>query len=263
MIFEDFTSEKDGSLEWREILSASYDEWITHVFDHPAEAKGWWWDEGCAKWCVPAATTVNFLTKTFEEPDVLLKRFNLDQVGLGLNYVFSPSCSDIMETLWNESVPWTARQRAIRSICKLCSDCFAAHCNTLRACFENRRGSVFAPKALWRGATKENSHLSKTLGSSLDYVCYMWWHEFRYCAPAEAAHKELDAECLRVMEFALGLESNACLESALHGLGHWVKYHPECAQQARTIIDHFITTNPAASPEIITYARAAMEGKVQ
>ena len=31
----------------------------------------------------------------------------------------------------------------------------------------------------------------------------------------------------------------------------------------RTIIDHFITTNPAASPEIITYARAAMEGKVQ
>jgi len=27
----------------------------------------------------------------------------------------------------------------------------------LRACFENRRGSVFAPKALWRGATKETA----------------------------------------------------------------------------------------------------------
>src|SRR5271163_3430664 len=26
----------------------------------------------------------------------------------------------------------------------------------LRACLKNTRGSVFAPKALWRGATKEN-----------------------------------------------------------------------------------------------------------
>ena len=28
---------------------------------------------------------------------------------------------------------------------------------SFRACFENRRGSVFAPKALWRGATKETA----------------------------------------------------------------------------------------------------------
>ena len=62
------------------------------------------------------------------------------------------------------------------------------------------------------------------------------------------------------MEFALGLESVACRESALHGLGHWSGDYPDFVHG---LFDRFIETNPGERPDLITYAKNAREGSIQ
>ena len=57
----------------------------------------------------------------------------------------------------------------------------------------------------------------------------------------------------------LALDSLACQESALHGLGHWQHAYPEEVQQ---IIDRFLNANKNLRPELAAYARSARTGCV-
>ena len=59
---------------------------------------------------------------------------------------------------------------------------------------------------------------------------------------------------LRTMARILGLQSLACQESALHGLGHWQPGHD---RQVCAIIDGFLAANPEIDPRLISYAKAA------
>ena len=61
------------------------------------------------------------------------------------------------------------------------------------------------------------------------------------------------------MDRMLGLNSLACQESALHGLGHWqAKYD----RQVSAIIDCFLDFNPKTDPRLISYAHSARGGCV-
>jgi hypothetical protein len=65
----------------------------------------------------------------------------------------------------------------------------------------------------------------------------MWWDIIPIAGqPDNPAQAELDGEILRVMESTLQLDSIACRESALHGLGHWQHAYPE---RVGEIIDKF------------------------
>ena len=72
----------------------------------------------------------------------------------------------------------------------------------------------------------------------LNSSCYMWWDEL---APyGQTDRKDLQAiasEMIGVMERTLALESDACRESALHGLGHAHGADPE---RINRIIDAFL-----------------------
>ncbi len=238
MIIEDITW-PNGVVDGREIVKASFEEWLAHVFDHPPQKGSWWWNEEAIDWNVPPSDMVAFLTKTFEEAASTLKPYSDAQVAEGLWYIGGGHCSGIASSLVDESIPLPLRKKAIKSFQNLYSDCFAVHCSSLLC------------------------HLEKTSGPPgppLNGVCYMWWDIFPINGkPEDAARAELDKECLTVMEFALGLESVACRESALHGLGHWAGDYPDFVHR---VIDRFIETNPGERPELIAYAQRAREGGV-
>ena len=61
------------------------------------------------------------------------------------------------------------------------------------------------------------------------------------------------------MENILKLDSLACQESALHGLGHWQHRY---SQTVEKIIAEFITRQPNLRPELWSYAQSARTGCV-
>jgi Glu-tRNA(Gln) amidotransferase subunit E-like FAD-binding protein len=64
---------------------------------------------------------------------------------------------------------------------------------------------------------------------------------------------------LDVMERILSLDSIACVESALHGLGH---AHAAQPRQVERIIDRYLAQGRRAGAEITAYAQAARRGCV-
>ena len=71
--------------------------------------------------------------------------------------------------------------------------------------------------------------------------------------------RKLNDELLALMEQELALDSPACEEGALHGLGHWARHYPE---RVGATIDAYLKRNPALSPELKNYALSAKAGCV-
>ena len=61
------------------------------------------------------------------------------------------------------------------------------------------------------------------------------------------------------IDWAIRLPSDACRESALHGLGHWQRMYPKQVEQ---IVDSFIAENPAMRSGLRVYADNARSGNV-
>jgi len=70
----------------------------------------------------------------------------------------------------------------------------------------------------------------------------------------------LNAAALSVMTETLNIESIACRESALHGLGHWHDVYPA---EVELIIDRFLSGYRELRPETVNYAKIARCGCVQ
>jgi hypothetical protein len=62
------------------------------------------------------------------------------------------------------------------------------------------------------------------------------------------------------MTETLNIESIACQESALHGLGHWQAAYPA---EVELIIDRFLSSHRELRPETVIYAKIARCGCVQ
>jgi len=99
-------------------------------------------------------------------------------------------------------------------------------------------------------------HLEKVSADPLNTTCYMWWDLFPSWGQGE---REVDAALLSVMEEILSLDSIACQESALHGLGHWHSNHPD---RVHEVIERFLQRGTAPA-ELSSYARSAQQGCVQ
>lgn len=218
-----------------------FENWIKFVFDHPVTDPAWYWDddfywqENYKDWT--AATTVNLLTETFMRSGEVLLAYSDAQVNQGLNYLVSSSCSIWMHDVFDESVSWPDRRNCIRSISTLFEQCFAKRCSP------------------------HSSHLNERKANPLNSVCYMWWDVFPYVGrPNDPTHAEIDAEFLRVIKQTLYLDSDACCESALHGLGHWQMHYPD---ETTSIIDEFLASRPRLRRGLKSYALQAQEGDIE
>lgn len=212
----------------------SFDEWVTWVFDNP---EGYRWMDRLVDWGeVPSAVLVGYLTGLFEQADSLLRPFSDAQLSQSFWFLLGHG-TDVNVALFDPSVPWAERVRCYRSMLVLYESCFRLRCGHYL------------------------SHLNETSDHPLNGLCYMWWDLFPTwgSAPGPAGPDPVDYELLGVMTRILELDSVACQESALHGLGHWALHH-----HGRTteIIDDFLTGHANLRPELRRYALSARAGCV-
>jgi hypothetical protein len=214
----------------------SFDDWVLHVFDHPATEPEWHWAPDAPYWPGPPAAIVAHLTRLFENPLPPLEGFTDAELNKGFWYIASNGLSDYMFALADQTVPLDARLRCVRALSVLYRQLFATRC------------------------TPHLSHLDEPGAGELNAACYMWWDICPlYRVPDDPAHREIDRTVLDVMSEALAVDAIACQESALHGLGHWHHVYP---REVETIVDRFIAARPTMRPELLSYARSARGGCV-
>jgi hypothetical protein len=244
-----------------------FDAWLDYLFGAPVGPSGFreseeWWDEQAAP-----TRTVEHLTRLFEAPAVLLERYPQEQIDRGLWFLAGESGH--LGPLLAPGVAWEARRRGLLAIEHLYGRLFAVAC------------------------TRHLGHLDggPEPPAPLNSSCYMWWDLFPTWG-GDAAHEResswgasrrarrklaretdgrpeepgsdemlhtVDEAILAVLERTLRIDSEACREGALHGLGHWSRRHPE---RTAAIVDAWLGTAPAISPELERYAASARAGCV-
>jgi hypothetical protein len=222
----------------KQLTDLTFEQWLDHVFDHPVEPQKleWYWDSQRDWWEEDSPETVQFMTQTFENAAVVLEPYSDAQLNQGLWFLASNACSNHMFALMNESIPWPARERCVASFHQLYEQCFARRCSP------------------------HLSHIDEPGANPLNSACYMWWDIIPlFPRTDDPAHRELNEAILQVMESTLQLDSIACRESALHGLGHWQHAFPE---RVGEIIDKFSMSHPRLPDKLEAYMKAAYTGYV-
>jgi hypothetical protein len=218
------------------MASHTFEQWVDGIFDHEVADPAWFWAEGADHCVEDDETNVEYLTRLFTHCDRVLARFDNARLDQGLNFVAFPSCSDHSLSITYGNASWPKRRACIRSIYDLYAKCFAVRCS---GCL---------------------SH-SEACENPLNGICYMWWDLLGgRCGRNDAASDIEGLEYLGVMERSLTLSHEACLEGALHGLGHWHRYYPE---RVKSTIDAFLQSRSDLRPELVLYARRARKGAVQ
>jgi hypothetical protein len=220
------------------LTNLTFEEWLIYVFDRPVDdvRLAWYWDAEANWWRGSSAQIVQFVTRAFENAKVLFEPYSDAQLNQGLWFIASNGCSDYMFALLDPQVPWPDRQRCVRSMHNMFEEYFARRC------------------------TPHLSHLDEPGASPLNSVCYMWWDILPIGAqPDDPDQLGLNGEILAVMDSTLRLDSVACQESALHGLGHWQRSYP---QRVTEIIDSFLQRESGLREELRTYAVSAARGCV-
>lgn len=220
-----------------------FEAWVKYIFDHEVDSskQEWYWDIDEEFWdeTVNPVKTVEYLTRAFEQIDVIAEAYTDAQMNQGVWFLSTNAASSYMFAPLDETVSWELRQR------------FAASIFTL-----NER--LFLPKC-----TPHLGHLMREYdpdANPLNMVCYMWWDIVPFFGqPAKPEQREWDMLLLDVMRRTLQLESDACREGALHGLGHWQYQYPEEVQR---IVDDFLWRHPDLRPGLISYAKSARGGYV-
>jgi len=182
--------------------------------------------------------TLDYITRTFEDPLRALAPFADGEIGAGLWSLGSGG--EGLHTVSDPKLPWDLRRRCIQTFVTLFRDLFQTRCTSTLSHLE-RPGADVPPS------------------SQLNSACYMWWDFDCWVASrTPLAANPLDEAFLDSMQSILAIPHLACQESALHGLGHWHWAHPEAVEAA---VDRYLA---GSSPEPLRrYALAARCGCVQ
>jgi hypothetical protein len=220
------------------LTKPSFEEWVEHAFSRKVDIQqaARYFDPDHDWWDPKPVEAVAYLTRLFEDAERTLYWFSDDQIAQGLTYLVGTSASGDNGWVSAIEVPVEARTRCLESVGKLFDRLFAPRC------------------------TPRLSHLSEVAAGTLNCVCYMWWDEFPCIAlPSDPNLRRLTGTALTTMERILGLDSLACQESSLHGLGHW---QPQHASEVARIIDAFVLSQTELDPRLLAYAKAARRGCV-
>ena len=218
------------------IADLSFEDWTHFIFDRPAEGPEWHADPAAPYWSGSAGVTADYVTRLFEDPVYALEGFTDAEINKGLWYLISPGLGEHMLCLDDSSLAISARVACVRS----CQSLF-------RKLFEPR-------------CSAHLSHRNEEGSNPLNSICYMWWDIMPvYGGPRPNDRTALHEAALESMETVLALDSVACQESALHGLGHWHSAFPARTEAA---IDRFITNSQSSRADLIMYARNARCGCV-
>lgn len=207
------------------------------MFDRPDTPDAWYFDFELPMFEANEVEQAELIAYTLEQCGQDLAKFSERQVNYGLEYIFNNSCSDVVFTLMNDSVPMQLRLRAIEAIKTLYRDCFTSRC---------------APVL---------GHLDEPGANPLNQVCYMLWDASPLSYWENRPNREVFyGAVIDVMDKALASTNPACVESALHGLGH---LHSYCLERVEKVISTYLQRNIFVAPGLQQYAQRAAIGYVQ
>jgi hypothetical protein len=212
-----------------------YQAFLHHVFDHPEGDEAWFWNIDAPDFDASPATLARLAAMVFRRSGSDLCGFSDRQVNDGLMYLLDSACSDIVFVIRDGDFPLDLKLDLIRSMRRLYADCFAKRC----------------PEVL--------CHLSERSDSALSYICYMLWDVTPFFYWPGAGQDEVHAEIVKLLDEVLYLDNQACVESALHGLGH---VHSHASEAVEDAIDRFLATRADVPPKLQAYAKAARTGGV-
>lgn len=156
--------------------------------------------------------------------------FSRDQIGIGLNLIYSNCCSNIC-FCYIEAGDEQRRVRGVQQLDNLYMNYFARYC-------------------LASVDSIGNDHLDGRIG----FLCYMLWDIF-VLYPGNGSPAMISA-ALMVMRNAIRMENDNCVVSAIHGLGHWAVDEPHAIH----ILEEWLVNPTTKNATVIEYARQAMTG---
>lgn len=228
----------------------TFEEWVEDSFGKAAPDRAGFFPEVFVPASAPGSAEVRsswpggallaqHLARLFEAPSFLAERYTGQQLRDGFYYIARVD-SYYLAAARQPHVPIDLQLRWVAAIGDLYEKLFAAVCS------------------------EHLSHLDERPAHPLNAPVYMFWDldviEGAAIFPDEQKSHHLIEPIFRVLERALSLPSIACQESALHGLGHLVHYHPG---RAEPIIKRFLDRSSGLRPELLKYASCALVGGVQ
>lgn len=152
--------------------------------------------------------------------------FSDEQLTAGFEFTLYASIPNTVHCFWNNALLQDKPDSSVLTIKQLYSDCFAPR-------YHQTLG-----------------HLSQE-GTALNSFCYMLWDE--------SPLGRYNVIVTEVMRLALTVPNIACVESGLHGLGHYCGQNPTIVQE---IIDNYLSSGFQVSAELRQYALQARTGIV-
>lgn len=210
-----------------------YDEWLAYIFGRTTEDS----DPFGMEWTFKAAPSdvAELMRHTFEHSGRDLADYSDRQVSIGLQALLFSHFSNFVHEISESTVSDPLKVEVINSLLPLYRDCLATR----------------APAVL--------GHKSESVGNPLEFLTYMLWDVSPLDVMAHRTKGGTDA-LIDVLAAALRLPNEACVESALHGLGHFPQ---RLSHRADTVIDQWLSEKPDGRSELLDYARAARTGCIQ
>lgn len=213
-------------------IKSTFDDWLDDVFITRAHT-------GIHDWEHSSPIEHSYIARLFAAPVASTKPYTDDQISKGLWELLGNGGSAFREITHQHITP-TMRVQIIKDMYVVFEQLFAPRCSA----------------KLCENQTKEQFNSLNPLNS----VCFMWWDIIPlYGKSGQPEREVLDPYCIEVMERTLRLNSIACQEAALHGLGHWAYAYPEKVQP---IIDAYLAREKNLPPDLREYALDARRGMV-
>ena len=209
-----------------------YDEWVNSLFNQTISENGP--HLHCEELWHTSSHFAELTIWLLQHCEVDLARFSDENVAWGLNYIFMGLDSEADRFLKSGEVSRAGKLELIRSFECLYLDCFESRCEPVL------------------------SHSDEAGGNLLNKVCYMLWDTSPLGYWSD--HKDPEEFYCALIELhrtVLRLTNPACVESALHGLGHLHSVSPCSVESA---IDEFIDRGKAGN--LVEYAWSARGGYV-
>jgi len=215
-------------------MTDKYQEFVEFLFDRDESAGDWRFNGDIVEPALTKEEIVKFIRRMLESYRADLSAYSDWQLGMGIDYIFNNSCSDLSFALRDGPVAIAKRVNAIRALKTFFRECLNERC------------------------VSALGHLSEN-GNQLNHFCYMVWDvtPLTYCEQTPGK-TEIYSVIAEVMRYALSLDNIACIESGLHGLGHLEHYY----DQASAIVRSFLSSGRATDKRLVAYAREAEKGCV-
>lgn len=223
---------------------ATFSDQIEYVFQRPVAEKAWYWeireeDEDVFNADDPI-TAFEFIEQLCQSPGNTLTPYSNEQIGLGLEFIFNNACSNLAIVFKAAPVAHERKVAALQSVYNLFKEVFEPRCAS----------------ATQAGAS--------TLAGVLPSICYMFWDVCPLSSywpdVSKMERRDYYEAVAGVMERCLKSPNLACVESALHGLGHMVAEYPAVAEP---ILDQYLKNPQKIPAAVLNYAKAARTGIIQ